>query len=62
MAIQIVHPGADTMKLYKGTNAGRLQQIDVELTDPVLQSQGINQENSKEVQFSLDHLKPAEKE
>ena len=60
--IQIVNPGADTVKLYKGTNVGCLHQIDVELNDPVLQSKGINQENSREVQFSLDHLKPAEKE
>ena len=60
--IQIVNPGADTVKLYKGTNVGYLQQIDVELNDPVLQSHGINQENSNKVHVSLDHLKPAEKE
>ena len=60
--IQIVNPGADTVKLYKGTNVGYLQQIDVELNDPVLQSHGINQENSNKVPVSLDHLKPAEKE
>ena len=60
--IQIINPGAETVKLYKGTNAGCLHPLDVDLNDPVLQSKGINQENSKEVQFSLDHLKPAEKE
>eukprot|EP00794_Sanderia_malayensis_P014622 gene14622-16137_t len=34
--IQIINPGVDTVKLYKGTNIGCLQQFDVEMNDPVL--------------------------
>ena len=64
--IQIINPGVDTVKLYKGTNVGCLQQIDVEMVDPVLDSGGnanlnrISEQN--ELQFDLESLKPEERD
>eukprot|EP00112_Aurelia_sp_Birch-Aquarium-sp1_P002037 Seg1221.15 transcript_id=Seg1221.15/GoldUCD/mRNA.D3Y31 product="Zinc finger protein GIS2" protein_id=Seg1221.15/GoldUCD/D3Y31 len=64
--IQIINPGVDTVKLYKGTNVGCLQQVDVEMNDPVLDSGGNANSNDfseqQELHFDLESLKPEERE
>eukprot|EP00794_Sanderia_malayensis_P011701 gene11701-12919_t len=61
--IQIINPGVDTVKLYKGTNIRCLQQIDVEMNDPVLDPGGNTDSSSQqyELNFDLENLKPDER-
>eukprot|EP00794_Sanderia_malayensis_P013568 gene13568-14969_t len=63
LPIQIINPGVDTVKLYKGTNIGCLQQIDVEMNDPVLDPGGNTDSSSQqcELNFDLENLKPDER-
>eukprot|EP00794_Sanderia_malayensis_P014624 gene14624-16139_t len=61
--IQIINPGVDTVKLYKGTNIGCLQQFDVKMNDPVLDPGGNADSSSQqcELNFDLENLKPDER-
>ena len=64
--IQIINPGADAVKLYKGTSVGCLQQVDIEMNDPILDSGGNANSNDfseqPELHFNLENLKPEERE
>ena len=60
--IQIVNPGHDAVKLYKGTNVGCLQQVDVEVNDPALDSGGNKFKNECENMFYLEHLERKDRE
>ena len=56
--IQIINPGKEAVKLYRGTNIGSLK--NVELDDPVLdETKSIK---GDEISFDLSHLQDTEKE
>ena len=56
--IQIINPGKETVKLYRGMKVGNLQQVDdVDMTDPVFTSK----DTKSEVDFDLNHIQPEEK-
>ena len=55
--IQIINPGVDKVKLYKGTNLGSLEHVDIR--DPVLQE--MSDENANELPFHFDHLEQKER-
>ena len=56
--IQIINPGKETVKLYRGMKVGNLQQVDdVDMTDPILTSKDTKNERD----FDLNHLQPEEK-
>ena len=56
--IQIINPGTEPVKLYKGMEVGYLQQVDdVEMSDPIL----IPKDSPNDINFQLDHLQPEQK-
>ena len=55
--IQIINPGVDKVKLYKETNIGSLEHVDIR--DPVLQE--MSDENANELPFRFDHLEQKER-
>ena len=56
--IQIINPGTEPVKLYKGMKVGNLQQVDdVEMSNPIL----IPKDSINDVNFQLDHLQPEPK-
>ena len=56
--IQIINPGKEPVKLYKGMKVGNLLQVDdVEMADPVFTSKDVQ----NDVDFDLNHLLPNEK-
>ena len=61
-----INPGVDAVKLYKGTSVGCLQQVDIEMNEPVLDSGGNANSNDffeqPELHFDLENLKPEERE
>jgi hypothetical protein len=57
--IQIINPGKEPVKLYKGMKVGNLQQVaDVEMTDPLFMPRELRNE---QVDFDLHHLQPHQK-
>ena len=54
--IQIINPGADAVKLYKGTSVGCLQQVGIEMNDPVLDSGGNTNSNDFSEQPELHSI------
>ena len=59
--IQIINPGVEAVKLYKRMKVGDLQQVDVEMKDPVFEPEDHICTNQDESNFKFNHLKPDEK-
>ncbi len=56
--IQIINPGTEPVKSYKGIKVGSLQHVDdVEMSDPIFAPE----DSPKDVRFQLDHLQPEQK-
>ena len=56
--IQIINPGKEAVKLYRGTNIGSLETV--ELDDPILDE--TKSVKGDEISFDLSHLQDTEKE
>ena len=59
--IQIINPGVEPVKLYKGMKVGDLQQVDVEMKDPLFEPEDHICTNQDESNFKFNLLKPDEK-
>ena len=59
--IQIINPGVEPVKLYKGMKVGDLQQVDVEMKDPLFEPEDHICTSQDESNFKFNHLKPDEK-
>ncbi len=56
--IQIINPGTEPVKLYKGMKVGSLQHVDdIDMSDPIFAPE----DSPKDVRFQLDHLQPEQK-
>ena len=56
--IQIINPGTEPVKLYKGMKVGSLQHVDdIDMSDPIFAPK----DSPKDVRFQLDHLQPEQK-
>ena len=60
--VQIINPGAQPVKLYKGMKVGDLQVMDIDCKDPILDEGGCDSSLFTDLDFNIEHLKLKEKE